>query len=313
MSGWTFARLGAIAVPFFAISQFSGVSTRLLAACLGWTAVAAVLELLSIAGFVVVFRLVFADRMSWRRTVPAGLRGLAASTVLPAGSLIGPAAVARSALRHDVSLRATTRSAIAFLILTTGPGVAVLGGIGPLVWEGGAAGPHNAVLTLVPAGIAFALLLVPWLARDSSPKNAIRGGAAEAHRIVSSMNWQLVGAVAYYACDNLMLWATFHAYGHTPPLSVIAMGYLIGSLAGALPLPAGLGVVEGGMIGALVLYGAPAAPTAGAVLLYRAVSLSLPVILGAFTLRPGWSRTDRRAYSAVAEEVPGASPRADVP
>src|SRR5437868_4662257 len=100
-SRWTFARLGAIAVAFFAISQFSGLSTRLLAACLGWTAVAGVLELLSIAGFVVAFRLVFADRMSWRQSLPAGLRGLAASTVLPAGGLIGPAAAARSALPHD--------------------------------------------------------------------------------------------------------------------------------------------------------------------------------------------------------------------
>ena len=38
------------------------------------------------------------------------------------------------------------------------------------------------------------------------------------------------------------------------------MGYLVGSLAGALPLPAGLGAVDGGLIGALALYGAPAAP-----------------------------------------------------
>lgn len=46
------------------------------------------------------------------------------------------------------------RSAIAFLILTTTPGVFVLGGLGPLVWERGAAGPHEALLTLVAAGAA---------------------------------------------------------------------------------------------------------------------------------------------------------------
>ena len=59
------------------------------------------------------------------------------------------------------------------------------------------------------------------------------------------------------------------------------MGYLVGSLAGALPLPAGLGAVDGGLIGALVLYGAPAAPAAAAVLLYRGISLSVPAVLGA--------------------------------
>lgn len=275
--------LAAIAVGVLALSQLTGLPARLLAACLGWTAVAGVLELLSMAGFVLVFKLVFGGRLSWRQSLPVGLRGLAASTVLPAGGLIGPAAAARAALPHDVSLRVATRSAIAFLILTTAPGVFVLGGLGLLVWDGDAAGPHKVLLTLVPAAVAFALILTTWLVRDSSAKRpvAIRGGAAEAHRLMASLNWQLLGALAYYACDNAVLWATFHAYGHAPPLSIIVMGYLVGSLTGALPLPAGLGIAEGGMIGALVLYGAPAAPAAAAVLLYRAVSLSLPVILGA--------------------------------
>jgi uncharacterized protein (TIRG00374 family) len=97
---------------------------------------------------------------------------------------------------------------------------------------------------------------------------------------VTAGNWKLGGALAYYAFDNAVLWAAFHAYGRTPPLGVVAMGYLVGSLAGALPLPAGLGAVDGGLIGALVLYGAPAAPAAAAVLLYRGISLSVPAVLG---------------------------------
>jgi hypothetical protein len=73
------------------------------------------------------------------------------------------------------------------------------------------------------------------------------------------------------------------------------MGYLVGSLAAALPLPAGLGAVDGGLIGALVLYGSPAAPTAAAVLLYRGISLSLPIALGAigWTCTPAGSRMRR--------------------
>ena len=78
-----------------------------------------------------------------------------------------------------------------------------------------------------------------------------------------------------------MLWAAFHAYGRAPGIGVIAMGYLVGSLGTVVPLPAGIGAVEGGLIGALVLYGAPAAPAAGAVLLYRGISLSLQVGFGA--------------------------------
>jgi uncharacterized membrane protein YbhN (UPF0104 family) len=73
------------------------------------------------------------------------------------------------------------------------------------------------------------------------------------------------------------------------------MGYLVGSLAGALPLPAGLGAVDGGMIGALVLYGAPVLPAAAAVLLFRGITLVLPAVLGAlaWTWRPTPQRTPR--------------------
>ena len=115
----------------------------------------------------------------------------------------------------------------------------------------------------------------------AKPATAIGDGATEARTLISARNWKVGGALAYYAFDNAVLWAAFHAYGRTPPLSVIMMGYLVGSLAGALPLPAGLGAVDGGLIGALVLYGAPAAPAAAAVLLYRGISLGLHAVLGA--------------------------------
>src|SRR6202043_830158 len=68
--------------------------------------------------------------------------------------------------------------------------------------------------------------------------------------LVLGGNWKLVGAVAYYAFDNAVLWAAFHAYGRTPALGVLVMGYLVGSLGAALPIPAGIGAVEGGLLGA---------------------------------------------------------------
>ena len=37
------------------------------------------------------------------------------------------------------------------------------------------------------------------------------------------------------------------------------MGYLIGQLGGLLPIPGGVGGIDGGLIGTLVVYGAPAA------------------------------------------------------
>ncbi len=250
-------------------------------------------------GFMLAFRLVFGARMSRRQAVRAGLRALAASTFLPAGGLIGPAAAARSVLAQKVSLRVMSRSAIAFVLLISAPGVLVLGGLGLMLWAGWPAGPHKAVLTLLPATIALALTAGTWLIGHAPTASlnrsegtvrrhatrgaratgirAIGGGAAEARRLLGASDWQLGGVLVYYAFDNAVLWAAFHAYGHTPAISVVIMGYLVGSIVGSLPLPAGLGAVEGGMIGALILYGAPAAPAATAVLLYRAISLSLPV------------------------------------
>ena len=37
------------------------------------------------------------------------------------------------------------------------------------------------------------------------------------------------------------------------------MGYLIGQLGGLLPIPGGVGGIDGGLVGTLVVYGAPAA------------------------------------------------------
>ena len=106
----------------------------------------------------------------------------------------------------------------------------------------------------------------------------------------------IVGAIGYWAFDNAVLWATFHAFGSSPPLTVVLMGYLIGQLGGLLPIPGGLGGIDGGLIGTLVVYGAPAAATAAAVLAYRVILFWLPLLGGALafaSLRRGLDRPDR--------------------
>ena len=106
-------------------------------------------------------------------------------------------------------------------------------------------------------------------------------GVIAARGVLTGRSWRLLGAVSYYAFDNAVLWATFKAFGHAdPPIATLVMAYLIGSTAGSLPVPAGIGVVEGGMIGSFVLYGAPAICVGIAVLGYRTISTGLPLALG---------------------------------
>ena len=296
---WSALVVASAAAAFLAVPALAGVPARLVRGCGNWIAIACALELLSAVGFVVLFKLVFAAPISWRRSVPAALRALGASTILPGGGLIGPTMGAWSASNEKPSISQLTRSTITFVILINAPVAIALSALGTLLWLGLADGPHQTALTILPALIAVGLLTATWIAGRASgrrppsprrglfprklaaPATAISDGLSEARTLVTAGNWKLGGALAYYAFDNAVLWAAFHAYGRTPPLGVVAMGYLVGSLAGALPLPAGLGAVDGGLIGALVLYGAPAVPAAAAVLLYRGISVSLPVALGA--------------------------------
>jgi uncharacterized membrane protein YbhN (UPF0104 family) len=297
---WTrWGALAAIPLLLLAAPSLTHLPARLLAGCPKWLALAVVLELLSILGFIASFALVFGARMTRRQSVAGALRALGASTVLPAGGLVGPAIGARSANPERGPLVPLVRSTIAFTVLTTGPGVAALAFFGVSLWLGWPAGPHRALLTLPAATIAATLIAaffvlgrrapadisphrhLPRLMRWTDDRRVLREGATEAGQVLAARNWKLAGTVAYYAFDNAVLWAAFRAYGNPPPIGVIVMGYLVGSLGAVVPIPGGLGAAEGGLIGALVVYGAPAAPAAGAVLLYRGITLALAMSLSA--------------------------------
>jgi uncharacterized membrane protein YbhN (UPF0104 family) len=314
----------ALATTLLVVPAVAAVPARVLEGCATWIVTGAGLELLSALGFVVFFKLVFAAPLGWRRTTPAALRALGASTVLPAGGLVGPTVGAWSTRTEKPSLSQLARSTITFVALTNAPGAVVLIAFGTLLWLGLPSGPHQAALTILPALIAVALLGSTWLLGRTpgahppsrrqrrfwrvlaKPTATVSASITDARALVTGGDWKLVGAFAYYAFDNAVLWAAFHAYGHDPQIGVVVMGYLVGSLAGALPIPAGLGVLEGGLIGALVLYGAPAAPAAAAVLLYRGISLSVPIALGALgcTRRPGGRPLRLDPRSAQRRAVP---------
>ena len=83
-----------------------------------------------------------------------------------------------------------------------------------------------------------------------------------------------------------MLWATFEAVGVSVSLWIIGLGYLIGQLGGLLPIPGGVGGIDGGLIGTLIVFGAPAEATTAAVLAYRLILFWLPLPIGAVSL---WS------------------------
>ena len=71
----------------------------------------------------------------------------------------------------------------------------------------------------------------------------------------SAADWRLLGAFGYLWFDIAVLWVCFHALGHTPPISTIVLAYQIGYLSNLIPIPGGIGVLDGSFVGMFVLFG----------------------------------------------------------
>jgi uncharacterized protein (TIRG00374 family) len=287
----------------------------------GWLALAVAFEALSCVSYVLMFRPVFCQSMPWRTSWEIGLSELGAGSIVPASGAGGLALGAWILREGGMPAQRIASRSVAFFLIKSSVNfvaVAVLGTVMAL----GLVGPELSLwLTAVPAAgavlVIAAVLVVPRLgvggpvpADAGRTRKAMRevrkalvGGTGEAVRIVRSRNVLVItGALGYWAWDNAVLWAAFHAFGYSPPLTIILMGYLIGQLGGLLPLPGGLGGIDGGLIGTLIVYGTPAAPTAAAVVVYRVILFWLPLLVGAvafISLRRGLNKPERPELCVV--------------
>jgi uncharacterized membrane protein YbhN (UPF0104 family) len=263
----------------------------------GWIVLGVVFELLSCASYVIMFRPVFCRSMGWRSSWEIAGSELAVGSIVPASGAAGVALGAWVLTRGGMPAEKVARRSVAFLLIKSSVNFVAVAILGVAMALG--AGPHRSLLlTLLPAALAVAAialvaaipLIGPGSARGGSKlrravaatRRALVGGTAESIEIIKARDpLVLVGAIGYWAWDNAVLWATFHAVGASVPLTVVLMGYLIGQLGGLLPIPGGVGGIDGGLIGTLLVYGAPGAATAAAVLLYRVILFWIPLLTGA--------------------------------
>ena len=254
----------------------------------GWVAATLALELCSCIGFVVIFRLFFDE-------LPAGTaRELAwteeVSGVLLPGGGVGALAIGGLLLRRaGVSTRRIVQRSSALFFLTSAVNVAALVGAGTLVAVGVSGGPHDLLGAGIPilggVGAAAVVLAVPSVARRRPERRPgwlldLCAGIDEARAALTRPSWRLVGAVGYLAFDIAASIATFAATGRPIPVVTLVLGYLIGYLANLIPVPGGFGVLEGGLAGTLIAYGAPAGQAAAAVIVYHAVAFWMPSLGG---------------------------------
>jgi uncharacterized membrane protein YbhN (UPF0104 family) len=260
-----------------------------------WLALAIVFELASCSSFVVIFRRFFA-------TVPARPARELAWTEMGSGALLPGGGVGSLAvggwLLHLAGMptKQIIRRSSGLFFLTSAVNVTALVGGAVLLATGMSAGRHDLWLVGLPivgALLVSALVLaLPSFARRRSAglqggswAGALVDGITEAEHALLHPSWRLIGAIGYLGFDIAVLWAALCAVGYSPPIAVLVLGYIVGYLANLIPIPGAVGVLEGGLAGTLILYGAPAAQAAAGVLVYHAIAFWIPSIGGLFSYR----------------------------
>jgi uncharacterized protein (TIRG00374 family) len=296
----------AVVVIVTLLPGLEGLRTRLAHAKPGWLVLGVGLKVLSGLGYVAIFRMVFCRRMTWRVSYQIGMSELGANALFPTGGAGGLVLGAWALRRGGMPASEIARRTVAFFLLTSVANVVgvIVIGIGLAVGLFG--GESNLALTIVPAAAAAMAIIGALLAGRAAARlhrrlersrqgelsrrasvvwkalAATADGVDEAVAFLREGNPLLIaGMIAYLFFDVMIVWATFRAFGAAPPLGIVWIAYLIGELGGLIPVPGGIGGVDAGLVGSLVLYGVPITFATSAVLAYRAIALWVPAILGA--------------------------------
>jgi uncharacterized membrane protein YbhN (UPF0104 family) len=301
-----------------------------------WFGLAFVLELCSFFGYIILFRGVFIRghaRIDWSESYQITMASLAATRLFAAAGAGGIALTAWAVRRSGMAARVVACRMVAFMALLYGVYMVTLVVVGVGLYVGVIPGEAPFAITIVPA-IFGAVVIALFLGISMLPQDAGRivgswadgrgrigrlgvrlasGSAAGASGVRTAMdllrdrNPSVLGAVAWWGFDIAVLWACFHAFGASPPKGVIVMSYFVGMLANTLPLPGGIGGVDGGMIGAFTAFGVDVELSVVAVLAYRAFAFWLPTLPGAVAylqLRrtvQRWSTEPARMLRGVSE------------
>jgi uncharacterized membrane protein YbhN (UPF0104 family) len=249
-----------------------------------WAMVAVALELGSCLSYVIVFRYFFPEpsRAASRRVAWIAM---GAGALLPGGNVSSAAATGVLLRRDGVGTRRLAGQCAAMLCLITALGFVVNGAAGALLLVGVPDGPldlsHAGIPIVVSVAVLAAAAMVVFASRRFGeraprPVRGVAAGLEGAWAAARNPNWRLLGAAGFLCLDIAALWAACAATGHRLGFLAVLIAYCIGYLATAVPMPAGLGVLDSGLAGALVLYGLPAPASVGAVLVYHVISIWVP-------------------------------------
>jgi uncharacterized membrane protein YbhN (UPF0104 family) len=284
---------GALVVGLLlAVPGLKGVASTVSNMKTQWVLVAVLLEILSCASYVLAFLQVF-DRAPFRVGARIALSEEAFGAAVSLGG-VGSLAVGGWLMieRGSSPRRIAERSAVLFLYTSAINVITlILAGLGLFL---GLPGPSNPLLSILPAVVgvvvlALFLLLpryVDRIVRRTGPGRLqavlteTAASVRDTKRLVFHPDWRIVGAIGYLWFDIAVLFACFAAAGQTPPLAPLVLAYQISYLSNFIPVPGGIGVLDGSMIGMLVIYGMGGTVATAATLVYHAISLWVPAVWG---------------------------------
>jgi uncharacterized membrane protein YbhN (UPF0104 family) len=282
-----------VAGLLLAIPGLHGVGSAITHMEASWLVAGVGLELLSCLSYVLAFLRVF-EQCPPRISAPVALSELAFGAAVSLGGA-GSIAIGSWLLieRGAPPARVIERSAVLFL-LTSAVNVITLVVVGFGLFAGVLTGPQLPLLTIVPASIGLAVflgfLLLTGVAErlaEQRPEGRARtvltelaASIRDTRQLLLAPDWRLLGAIGYLWFDIGVLVTCFAALGEVPPLAPIILAYQLGYLADVIPVPGGVGVVDASLVGLLVLFGVNATDATAATLVYHAIALWVPAVLG---------------------------------
>jgi uncharacterized membrane protein YbhN (UPF0104 family) len=258
-----------------------------------WIEAAVFLELFSCLGYVVAFLQVF-ERAPIRLGARVALSELAFNAAVSLGGGGGAAVGAWLLVERGGSVSRVAERSVVLFLLTSAINVITFALVGLLLFAGALPGPSNPLLSALPAGVGTIVfvvfaLLPQILERGPArrlPRRILLGldtlaeSIHDTLKLLRTPDWRIVGAIGYLWFDMGVLLACFAAAGVHPPLASVVLAYQLAYMSNVIPVPGGIGVLDGSMVGALVLYGISATTATAAVLVYHAIALWIPALWG---------------------------------
>ncbi len=238
-----------------------------------WIGVAIGFNVVAYLTYVALFKAVVggdALRLRWVETYEINMAGVAATLLFSAGGAGGIALTYWALRKAGMRRRDVARRMVAFITLHYAFYPIALIVFGILLRTGVLEGKNSVELTIIPAGIAGALIVIgvlialipPDLERRLAPyahgeraKSFLETAAkvpatvGEGFRFAIGLfahpsrgGLAVLGAAGFWAASIGVLWASFQAFGVHVPLAVVVQGFFLGMVANLFPLaPAGVG------------------------------------------------------------------------